>query len=128
MTVLPAWLDQMPNVSFEGEKALLEQLETWAQKDGWIVSDGDTLPQELRQRTDVLFEHPKSSDRIRLAVLVKSHNGAGSLRLDSSEFRTLELVYQPRKRRWRVIAGNVPIEDDLYNRDWNWLTHLLLAP
>ena len=128
MTVLPGWLDQAPAVDFAREKALLEHLETLAQTARWTVSNGSELPQELRQRTDVLFMAPNGEDRIRLAVLPRSRRGAGAIRLDSSALRTLELVYWPRKKGWRVFAGGVPIEDDILQRDWKWLTKLLLAP
>lgn len=128
MTVVPAWIDTVPGISFEVEKSLLVELETQAQKNGWTVSDGEKLRHELRARTDVLFEKPASSDSIRLAVLRKSRGGAGEIRLDSSEFRTLELVYQPKKRKWRVVAGGVPIADDYETHGWNWLSDLLLKP
>ena len=103
MVVLPGWLDDVPKVDFAPEKALITQLETWAEADGWTVSDGSSLIPELRHRTDVLLERPERDQRLRLAVLNKSRRGAGAIRLDSSLLRTLELLYRPRQRRWRVV-------------------------
>lgn len=128
MVVLPTWLDQVPTVNFAPEKDLLTQLETWAQANGWIVSDGSKLPLELRQRTDVLLEQPDLNQRLRLAVLRKSRNGVGVIRVDSSNLRTVELVYQRRQPHWRVEAGGVRVEDDLLNRGWAWLIKLMFQP
>ena len=128
MSVVPAWLEQVSAVDFSREKDLLTQLEAWAGAAGWTVSNGSELPQQLQQRTDVLFIAPNREDRIRLAVLPKSSKGAGAIRLDSSVLRTLELVYWPRKKSWRVFAGGVPIEDNVRSRGWKWLADLLLKP
>jgi hypothetical protein len=128
MVVLPAWLDHAPTVDFTPEKNLLVQLERWAEAHGWTVSDGSGLSSELRQRTDVLIEHPASDRRIRLAVLRKSRRGVSSIRVDASNLRTVELVFQRRQRRWRVFAGGVPIEDDVVGRGWDWLVDILFRP
>src|SRR5580692_8463197 len=102
MVVLPGWLDQVPRIDFTPEKSILTKLETWAEEHGWTVTDGSGLPEALRDRTDVLFEHPDGEKRIRAAVLQKSRSNGGMIRLDSSNFRTIELVYLSRKHRWRV--------------------------
>ena len=128
MVVLPEWLDQVPAVNFAPEKELLTQFETWAQANGWIVSDGGNLPLELRRRTDVLLEQPNLDQRIRLAVLRKSRNGVGVIRVDASNLRTVELLYQRRQPHWRVEAGGVRVEDDLLKRGWAWLIKLLFQP
>jgi hypothetical protein len=128
MVVIPAWLNQIPNVDFGPERQMLMQLETWATENNWTVSDGSSLPSEFRQRTDVLFERPEKEQSIRAAVLQKSRSSSGVIRLDSSTFRTLELVYRPRQKRWRVEAGSIPIEDDVSKRGWRWLTDLLFKP
>lgn len=125
MIVLPEWLDDVKKVDFAPEKDLLTQLETWAQANGWIVSDGSNLPLELRQRTDVLLEQPDRDQRMRLAVLRKSRNGRGGIRVDSSNLRTVELLYQSKLPHWRVEAGGVQVEDDLLNRGWAWLIKLM---
>jgi hypothetical protein len=126
MVVLPGWLDQVPKIDFGAEKAMLTQLETWAQDNGWTVTDGADLPSGLRERTDVLLAHPDGERRIRVAVLQKSRSSVGYIRLDASNLRTLELEY--RRKHWRVLAGAVPIEDDIASRGWNWLVSLLFKP
>ena len=128
VVVLPEWLDQVPTVNFAPEKYLLTQIETWAETHGWMVSDGSQLPLELRQRTDVLLEQPDHDRRIRLAVLRKSRNGVGFIRVDSSNLRTVELLYQHKQPQWRVEAGGVRVEDDLLNRGWDWLIRLMFQP
>jgi hypothetical protein len=122
--VLPDWLDQVP-VNYEPEKELVAEVEKMAEQNGWTVSNGESLPSELRQRTDVLFEQSKPKRNIRLAILPKGRRGIGMIRLDASNLRTVELVYQPRKKRWRVEAGGVFIEDDLLKHDWDWLIERL---
>jgi len=126
--VLPAWLDQAPKLSFEPEKELLTQIELWAAENGWIVSDGSSLPSPLRQRTDVLLEQPERQRRVRLAVLRKSRNGVGYIRMDSSDLLTVELLYQRKQPHWRVEAGGGRVEDDLLKRGWTWLFKLIFQP
>jgi hypothetical protein len=104
---IPSWLDQVLGVDFGPEKQLLAELEKWAAQDGWIVSDGRTLPFELRQRTDVLIEKPDEHKRVRVAVLQKGQNGTGEIRLDSSDSVTIELIYNESENAWSVEAGNV---------------------
>ena len=128
MVVLPEWLDQTPTVSFTPEKELLTQIETWAHENGWIVSDGSELPLELRQRTDVLLSQPERKRRIRLSVLRKSRNGAGVIRVDASNLRTVELLYQRKQPHWRVEADGVRVEDDLLMRGWPWPIKLMFQP
>ena len=118
--VLPDWIDQV-SVNYEPEKKLLEEVEKRAEKHGWAISNGASLPSELRLRTDVLFEQTRPKRRVRLAILPKSQKGAGMIRLDASNLRTIELVYQPKKESWRVEAGGVFIDDDLLKHDWVWL-------
>ena len=113
MVVLPDWLDQAPTINFEPEKAMLTQIENWAQQNGWTVSDGHSLPLAIRQRTDVLLERPDLDQRVRIAVLRKSKRGVGVIRLDASTLRTLELVFQPKKKFWRVEIEGVPLDDRL---------------
>ena len=122
--VLPAWLDQV-QVNYEPEKELVAKVEKMAQQNSWIVSNGESLPFELRQRTDVLFEQSIPKRNIRLAILPKSRHGSGMIRLDASNLRTIELVYQPKKKSWRVEAGGVFIDDDLLKHDWDWLIERL---
>lgn len=125
MVVIPTWLDQVPPLDFAPEKALLTQIETWAQANGWTVSDGSGLPLELRQRTDVLLEQVDKEQRVRLAVLQKSRSDIGVIRLDASNLRTVELVYRRRQKLWRVEAAGIPIEDDLLTRGLDWLFKLM---
>ena len=122
--VLPDWLDEAP-VNYEPEKELVAEVEKVAQQNGWMVSDGVSLPLELRQRTDVLFEKPTLKRHIRLSILPKSRRGIGMIRLDASNLRTIELVYQPKKNLWRVEAGGVFIADNLLDHDWDWLIERL---
>ncbi|HLV81711.1 MAG TPA: hypothetical protein VKT32_15600 [Chthonomonadaceae bacterium] len=128
MVVLPDWLDQVPSVDFAPEKDLLTRPETWAQENGWIVSDGSSLPSELRRRTDVLFQRTDREQAIRLAVLPKSRNGAGEIRLDASSLRTIELVYRRPQRQWRVAVSGVPIADDPSQVGWDGLVDLMFRP
>ena len=125
MVVLPAWLDQEPKVDFTPEKNLLIALETWAEQNGWTVSDGSTLPGALQQRTDVLLEQPSKDRRIRLAVLRKNRNSTGRIRVDASNLRTVELLYKAKAPHWRVEASDIRVEDDLLNRGWKWLFNLM---
>lgn len=128
MIVLPNWLDQSPKVNYTSEKDMLSQFQTWAEDNGWVVSDGSKLPIALRQRTDVLLEQPDQNQRIRLAVLRKSRSNVGRIRVDSSNLRTVELIYQRKQPNWRVEAGGVRVEDDLINRGWAWLINLMTQP
>lgn len=104
---------------------MLKSLELWAQEKGWHVSDGSALPIALSQRTDVLLDQPERNRSIRLAVLRKSRNGVGAIRVDASNLLTIELLYQHKQKKWRVEAGGVRVEDDLINRGWDWLIKLL---
>src|SRR5205823_8976328 len=81
--VLPNWLDQVPGVDFTPEKELLRDLEQWAAKNGWEVSDGSDLPFELRQRADVLLSQPTNERYMRIAVLPKAKRGSGVVRIDA---------------------------------------------
>jgi hypothetical protein len=128
MVVLPGWLDQVPTVDYSPEKDLLRELERWAQQNGWNVSDGSKLSIELRQRTDVLLERPSYDQRLRVAVLPKSRSGKGTIRVDASNLRTVELLYQRKQPHWRVEAGGVRVEDDLLRRGWDWLIKLMFQP
>ncbi len=128
MVVLPEWIDQAPKMDFEPEKEMFKTLESWAEEKGWNVSDGNSLPLELRQRTDVLLDDPKLNRSIRLAILQKSRNGAGAIRADASNLRTVELLYQSRTKKWRLEAGGVLVENDLRNRNGDWLIKLLFQP
>ena len=118
--VLPDWIDQAA-VNYTPEKELVAEVEKMAELNGWAFSNGESLPSELRLRTDVLFEQSGSKRGIRLSILPKSRKDTGVIRLDASNLRTVELVYQPKKRCWRVEAGGVFIDDDLLNHDWDWL-------
>ena len=122
--LLPDWLDHA-QVNYEPEKELVTEVEKMAQQNGWTVSNGERLPFELRERTDVLFEQPTLKRHVRLSILPKSRKGIGMIRLDASNLRTVELVYQPKKKRWRVEAGGVFIEEDLLMHDWEWLIERL---
>ena len=126
MVVLPGWLDQVPEIDFTREKEMLTQLEAWAVQKGWAVTDGAGLPSGLRERTDVLLTHPDGEKRIRVAVLQKNRSSSGYIRLDASNLRTLELEF--RRKHWRVLAGAVPIEDDIVTRGWDWLVKLMFRP
>ena len=133
MIVLPAWLEQTPGVDYSPEIDLLIQFETWAQANGWTVSDGSSLPSELRQQTDVLLEQRNDlfggTLIIQLAVLRKTRRSkGGAIRVDASSLRTVEFLYQRKQPHWRVEAGGVRVEDDLLKRGWGWLVHLLFMP
>lgn len=123
--VLPSWLDQVQGVDFEHEKQMLKDLEDWARRDAWAVSDGRSLPFELASRTDVLLTDPTAERRFRVAVLPKSKGSAGSIRLDASSHRVFELLYRPKSKRWRVETGTVPLRDDFRTKaDWDWLVDI----
>lgn len=126
--VLPQWLDQVQGVDFGPEKELLSDLETWASGNGWEVSDGSNLSSELRRRTDVLLNQPAKKRYLRIAVLDKTKRGPGVVRIDASNHRIFELVYQPKTRRWRVETATVPLSDDVEKVDWSWLTELAFRP
>ncbi len=125
MIVMPAWLDQVPTIDYTPEKELVSDFESWGQKNGWTITDGSKLPLELRQRTDVLLEKPEHDLRLRLAILRKSRNNTGSVRVDASSLRTIVLEYDNRRRRWRVDAAGVEVTEDLLPRGWGWLVDLL---
>jgi len=125
--IIPKWLDQIPSVDYSPEKQLLTNLEDWAIGRGWVVSDGSSLPFELRQRTDVLMEQPQSNQRFRVAVLSK-RGKSGTIRLDASTFRTFELVYRPHARKWRLEVSSVPITDDVQQKGWDYVAGLAFGP
>ena len=126
--VLPRWLDQVKGVDFTPEKEILSVLERWAAEDGWDVSDGSTLPSDLRRRTDVLLNQPKKSLQLRISVLPKAKRSPGMIRIDASSHRIFELIYQPKFNRWRVETSAVPLTDDLKQSGWNWLTVFAFRP
>ena len=121
MVVIPTWLDQVSSVNFTPEKHLLTEIESWAETQGWTVSDGAHLPLELRQRTDVAIEKTAEGKRVRLAVLPKGKTSGGEIRVDSSELRTIELFYKAATRRWQVEVSGVVMEEDLHRRGLPWL-------
>jgi hypothetical protein len=127
--VLPDWIDQVPGVDFTPEKDLLRNLEQWAAENGWEVSDGSSLPSDLRHRTDVLLSRPGNGRHLRIAVLPKSRSSRGLVRIDATRDRpfsnrTFELVYQPRHNRWRVEAATIPLDDNIIEKGWDWLADL----
>ena len=128
MVVVPAWLDDVPKIDYTPEKQLLADFESWATANGWVVTDGSSLPIELRRRTDVVFEKPDTNQRLRLAVLRKSRSNAGSIRVDSSDLLTVVLIYQRKRPHWGVEAGGIRFENDLEARGWDWLVNLLFQP
>lgn len=128
-SILPGWIDQVHGVDFTPEKELLRDLESWAEARGWEVSDGSGLTSDLRQRTDVLLSQPAAERYLRVAVLPKSKRGSGGVRIDAISHqpfshRIFDLVYQPRRRRWRVEVATVPLSDDIRNQGWDWLADL----
>ena len=119
--VQPAWLDQIQGVDFEPEKKMLGDIQRWATDNGWVASDGSKLQFGLAAHTDVLLEKSHEDRRVRLAVLRKSNSGDGEIRLDSSEFTTIELIYLPDTKRWRAEVGNVTLQKDFNYEDIPWL-------
>ena len=124
--LIPQWLDNAPGVDYSEEKALLAAIETWADKDGWSVSDGSELTPELRVRTDVLLE--KGQKQVRLSVYPRRKRGRGIVRIDASNLRTAELVFYREKKRWRTEFGSIPVEDDTMQRGFDWLFSVLFKP
>ena len=126
--VMPKWLDDVQGVDFAPEKALLDDLEMWAEADGWQVTDGSSLSPDLSRRTDVLIEQPAKRHQMRIAVLPKARRAPGTIRIDTSTYRVFDLVYQPRGKRWRVETAAVPLSDDLKASGWSWLKELAFRP
>ena len=126
--VMPKWLDDAQGIDFAPEKALLDDLEMWAEADGWYVTDGSGLSSELRRRTDVLLENHEEGHQMRIAVLPKAKRAPGTIRIDTSNYRVFELVYQPKSKRWRVETSSVPLSDDLEKAGWRWLRELAFRP
>jgi hypothetical protein len=125
-TVLPGWIDEVQGVDFTPEKELLIDLESWARDHGWEVSNGSTLPSELRQRTDVLIFRPNEERYLRVSVLPKSKGGSGRIRIDATKHqpfshRVFDLVYQPRSQRWLVELAATPLIDDIRRQGWHLL-------
>ncbi len=127
MIVIPEWLDETSKIKYENEKSMLEAIELYAQDDGWKVSDGSDLSPFMRQRTDVLLEDTKEESSLRLAVLVKSSNNRGMIRVDASYLLTVVLVYQGKKPIWRVEAAGIRVLDNFMmdSAGWKWLVNLL---
>ena len=126
--VLPEWIDQVRDVDFEPEKNLLTDMETWARNNGWEVNDGRSLSLELRRRTDILLVQPQRKRHLRIAVLPKTKKGPGVIRMDASNHRVFELIYQPRTRLWRVETAAVPLSEASEKVDWAWLFNLAFRP
>ena len=131
--VLPEWVDQLKGVDFTAEKELLRDLEQWAVQHGWEVSDGSSLQEDLRRRTDVLLSQNEGKRYLRIAVLPKSKGGVGRIRMEAIDYdpfihRTFDLIYQRRYRRWRVEVATVPLSNDLGNDGWDWLAKLAFSP
>jgi hypothetical protein len=126
--VIPEWLDQVQGVDFTPEKELLTDMEVWAGRNGWDVSDGSKLPSELKRRTDVFLDQPDRERHLRVAVLPTINKGPGMIRIDASSHRVFELVYQPRARGWRIETAAVPLTDPKPKVDWNVLIDLAFKP
>jgi hypothetical protein len=126
--IIPDWLDQVKGVDFAPEKALLNSLETWDAGQNWDISDGHELSQALRERTDVLIQNSKTGDRVRVTVFPKHRDERGSIRLDSSTIRTVELCSQPKTQKWRIEIGAAPIEDDVQAAGYQRVFDLLFKP
>lgn len=122
--ILPGWIEEVKGIDFSLEKSLLTDLEGWALENGWAVSRGEGLPESMRRRTDVLLERP-GGDHVRVAILQKMRSNRGFVRLDASTIRTIELEYVPKGKRWRVLIGAIPVEDDIRNMGWQRLIDLL---
>jgi hypothetical protein len=130
--VMPNWIDEVQGVDFTPEKRLLHDLEQWASQHGWEVSDGSSLPSELRQRTDVLLSRPDQKRYLRIAVLPKSRGSSGRVRIDAINHhpfshRIFELLYQPKGQRWRVEVATVPLSNDIQEEGWDWLAKLAFS-
>jgi hypothetical protein len=107
---------------------VLLTLERWAREDGWQVSNGESLPSELRTRTDVLLKEPLGPRYMRIAILPKAKGGSGALRIDASTHRIFELLYQRKRRRWRVETATLPLADDLQQLGWSGLKDFAFRP
>lgn len=106
---LPKWLDSVPNMSFEREKQLLVQIQRFAGNLGWKDADTTGLAFSSRQETDVALQ--KGEQFLRLAVLPKSKENQGAVRLQAiPTFSEAEYVWKPRKGKWEIEIGSVPMD------------------
>lgn len=123
---LPDWLDQVPNVDFTKEKASLAEMTVWAEAEGWRSIDPSGMAFSARQQTDLVLE--KGADKLRVAVQPKSRSTEGAIRIQAiPTFREASIVWQPRRHKWVVELGGVPLDRAWEAKTFHWLVSRLFA-
>lgn len=123
----PAWLDSVPNISFDQEKEIIGQLVEWAEQIGWQATiEPQGYEFETRVKSDLVLA--KNDVIIRVAVKAKSNSKQGMIRLQCiPTFRDAEIVWEPKTRQWHIELGGVPI-DQAWNVDsFAWLVGRLTS-
>lgn len=123
---LPSWLDQVPNIDFAREKQALLDILAWGQALGWARVDPQGLEFNARQETDLALE--KDDRKLRVAVLSKSRSSLGMIRIQAiPTFRDALIVWQPRRHKWELELGGVPMDREWDENTFGWLLSRLFA-
>lgn len=123
---LPKWLDQVPNVDFAREKEALLDILAWATSLGWRRVDPSGLEFNARRESDVALENVDR--KLRIAVQSKSSSKEGMIRIQAiPTFRDALIVWQPRRRKWEIELGGVPMDRTWDEESFSWLVSRLFA-
>lgn len=123
---LPNWLEEVPNMNFDREKHLLLDIQQWAQLLGWTPAPTAGVDFSERQNTDVALQ--KQDQVLRIAVQPKSKESHGVVRLQAiPTFKDAEFVWKPRKRKWEIEIGAVPMDRYADLESFSWLLGRLFA-
>lgn len=123
---LPNWLDQVPNVDFGREKQALLDILAWANTLGWNRVDPRGLEFTARKETDLALE--SGDKKLRIAVQPKSRSTLGMIRIQAiPTFRDALIVWQPRRHKWDIELGGVPLDRKWDEHAFNWLLSRLFA-
>ncbi len=124
---LPDWLDQVPNLSFEREKALLNQILVWAHDLEWERADTAGMDFSERNPTDLVLSNGHEQ-WLRFAVLPKNRTSQGAIRIQAvPTFKEAEYRWKPQRRKWEVEIGGVPMDRFDDADSFRWLLGRLFA-
>ena len=123
---LPKWLDESHAVDFSHEKQALEEMITWGQALGWSPVDASGIDFSPRTKTDLALGNGEK--RLRIGVQPKSRSTQGTIRIQSvPTFRDAFITWQPRRHKWQIELGGVPLDKKWERDSFEWLVTRLFA-